>query len=253
MLPITQKIIDAGRQIEKEISNPESGYMMFNSGGVEVEVGEFLYSLTHLLKPKSILETGTHLGISSSYFAKALEELGRGKITTLEVIPELRDDAVKLWQALNLGPQIDSHLQASQSFMPTTDTIDLLFLDSEPQYRFDEFIRFWPWVPIGGLIIIHDMNNKLGRSGIEAHGMVDWPYGDFREKLGPFIKRYDVQVFSFATPRGLTIFQKTSNEFEATRFLQTTCANSDFGFDNYKRLIEKLSIVIDLIHKKVKE
>ena len=35
-------------------------YQAYNSGGVEVEVGELLYSFVRVLKPKRVFETGTH-------------------------------------------------------------------------------------------------------------------------------------------------------------------------------------------------
>ena len=62
---------------------------MFNSGGVEVEVAELLYSLVRSIKPNRIVETGTHLGISSLYMALAARENNKGKVITYEIIPEL--------------------------------------------------------------------------------------------------------------------------------------------------------------------
>jgi len=243
---ITDFLVSRGLQtpIEEYVKEPP-GYQCFNSGGVEVEVAEFLYSLVHLLKAKTILETGTHLGISSTYMAQALKELGRGTITTLEVIPELWEQAKQLWEKLQLTDFIDSHLKSSLEVELSLSTeLDILFLDSEPQYRFDELLRFWHFVKPGGIIMIHDMDENIGfhntwtklESGEEIYS---WPYGDFKEKIGSLISQHEVQVISFGTPRGLTIFQKHSEKSVVKKFLQRTDKTVPMP-DNIIKTVESL-------------
>jgi predicted O-methyltransferase YrrM len=199
--------------LEPEVSNLNSGFQMFNSGGVETEIGEFLYALVRVLKPKWILETGTHKGISSSYMGLALQKNERGgKVITLEVLPEVRGEAIFLWEKLGIASYIDSFLQNSYEYTPIQE-IDLLILDSEPQYRFDEFERFYPMVRPGGFIIIHDLHPNLGHSEQTINGMFDWPFGDYRPKLGPYIKNLDVQTFHLGSPRGCVVFQKVMSGF----------------------------------------
>ncbi len=96
----------------------------------------------------------------------------------------------------------------------------MVFLDSEPQLRFDEFIKYWPMVKPGGFILIHDLGPQLGRHDQVYHGQLDWPYGPWRPKLGEFIKNHEVQTISFPTPRGFTLFQKRSDEFDFSNFLR---------------------------------
>lgn len=229
---ITPYFLSKGMQepVTEYVEDPP-GYRMFNTGGVEVEVGEFLYSLVHLIKAKRILETGTHLGISSVYMGQAIKELkNEGSIITLEVIPQLRDEALKLFQKLELENIITSILHDSRTYtLPSiSEELDILFLDSEPQYRFDEFLKYWNFVKPNGLILIHDMNNKIGHTGTftqikeDSVPIYDWPYGDFREKIGPLISKHEVQIISFQTPRGLTIFQKCGDNSEIKKFLQRT-------------------------------
>lgn len=225
-------------------------YQMFNDGGVEVEVGEFLYGLVRMFKPKRILETGTHMGISSSYIAMALRDnqmfggqmpdtsptpgplggvVGRGvrtdsDFTTLEIFDENIAISRKLWSTV-LGGQLSSYINCvkceSLNYHPTGE-FDMLFLDSEPQLRFDEFVKFWPQVKPGGIIMIHDLHPHLGHTGTinpDHPNEPDWPYGNFRDKLGPFIKQHVVQTMSFPTPRGFTVFQKMSIEHNAYNLL----------------------------------
>jgi len=222
-MDITKYILSKTRKLisHPEITPGKEDWSMFNSGGVEVEVAEFLYSLIRMIKPERILETGTHLGVSSLYMALGLQKNSKGKISTFEVIPELRSQAVSLWKDFNVESFIDSNLIPSLSASFSSDTIfDILFLDSEPQYRFDEFKLFFPLLKPGGLIIIHDLHGSLGHHGQTYHDLYDWPYGDFRESLGPYITNHQVQLISFNTPRGMTLFQKESEEFEGIKYLK---------------------------------
>lgn len=52
--------------------------------GVEVEVANFLVALVLLLKPDVILETGTHLGVSTNALGAACRAMGKGHVWTLE-------------------------------------------------------------------------------------------------------------------------------------------------------------------------
>src|SRR3990167_7989976 len=84
--------------IEPEITPGDHGFKMFNSAGTEVEISEFLYSLVRILKPKLVLETGTHKGISSTYIGQALRDNNRGgKLITCEIFQENINDAKALW------------------------------------------------------------------------------------------------------------------------------------------------------------
>jgi predicted O-methyltransferase YrrM len=221
-MDITDYILERTSRINTcpEVTLTPPGFSMFNSGGVEVEVGEFLYSLVRLIKPGFIVETGTHLGISSLYMALALSKNVKGSIWTYEVIPELQASAKELWKDLSISIFIRSILQPSLEAEVPPCPIDILFLDSEPQFRFDEFLKFWEHVIPGGLIIIHDLHPSLGHHGETYHGIYDWPYGDFRTKIGPFIKSHQVQTISLPTPRGITIFQKEAPGFEATSYIR---------------------------------
>jgi len=209
-------------QIYPEVTGGDHGFSMFNDAGTEVEVSEFLYSLVRMLKPNYILETGTHVGVSSAYMALALEENKKGSMTTFEILPELRVKAVALWDDLNISGLIESHLYSSLLGPLPVQPIDFLFLDSEPQLRFDEFIRYWPLVPLGGFIAIHDLHPKMGHEDWVVHDMYDWPWGDFRTKLGQYIKNGEVSIMHFPTPRGFTFFQKVDpNKFEYVKYLRS--------------------------------
>ncbi len=206
--------------IQQEYSQPNSKFKMFTDAGTEVEVSELLYSLVRVMKPMLVLETGTHIGISSTYMALALKENQEGTITTLEVIPELRNQATRLWADVGVISQVESRLESSLSFDVAGLSIDILFLDSEPLYRFDELARFFPAVRPGGLIIIHDLHQDFGHTTLTVNGQYDWPYGDFRPKVGDLFKNHELQVFCMPTPRGLTIMQKVLPTSNAVKYMK---------------------------------
>ncbi len=205
------------KKLPEYCANP-AGFSMFNTGGTEVEVGEFLYSFVKMIKPSVILETGTHFGISSMYMGQACLENKKGLVTTLEPSTTIADVAKSLWVDIEVQDYINSVIEKSLDYTGT-HKIDFLFLDSEPNIRFDEFNKYWPMVRSGGFIAIHDLHPSLSYAEIPINGMECWPYGDFRPKIGKYILDHDVQVISFPTPRGFTLFQKKSAGMAYTRHL----------------------------------
>lgn len=222
-------------QISPEITPGNHGFSMFNDAGTEVEVSEFLYSLTRMIKPNFVLETGTHIGISSSFIGQALKDNEKGKLVTLEIELSHLTNARHLWDKIGIEAYVSGYLSRSLEYEIGDQEIDFLFLDSEPQLRFDEFLRFWPHLRQGGFIAIHDLHPHLGFTKETIHGIFCWPYGDFREKIGPYILSKDVQIFSFPTPRGLTFFQKRKDSHVFGEYIR-----GDLELKNYipENLIE---------------
>lgn len=185
------------------------GYEMFNDGGVECETGEFLYGLVRLIKPEHILETGTHLGVSASYMAQALQDNGRGEITTVEFAPGNYHKSGELFEVLNLSEQITRVLGDSSEFMPP-DELDVLFLDTEPNLRFGELMRFYTLVKPGGFILIHDLHPHMHQVENKEHGFA-WPYGQIPKAMAALVRSDKLRPIHFQTPRGLTMFYKTND------------------------------------------
>jgi predicted O-methyltransferase YrrM len=57
--------------------------------GITEEQGRLIYDFVVKTRPAQILELGTGVGTSSCYMAAALDELGAGRITTIDRNPEL--------------------------------------------------------------------------------------------------------------------------------------------------------------------
>lgn len=181
-------------------------YTSFNDAGVECEVGEFLYGLTKLTKPKRILETGTHQGMSTLYFGYALKHNGLGIVDTMEFIPEHYQIAKKTFIKAGLEDYINAMRADVTKFMPEY-TYQLMLLDTEPQLRFNELVRFYEFLEPGGFVFIHDLHRHMGQVINEEHGFA-WPWGELPKQIRTWVKSGKLRPFHFTTPRGLTGFYK---------------------------------------------
>ncbi|MCG3176836.1 MAG: hypothetical protein MOGMAGMI_01800 [Candidatus Omnitrophica bacterium] len=190
------------------------GYSSFNDAGIEIETGEFLYAITRLLKPNRVLETGTHWGIGAAYMGMALKDNGVGTMTTVEFLPEIHQVACKRMQSLGLGGTGSADEIVYCKFGDVKDLIpesnyQLILLDTEPQTRFAEFLKFWDYLDEGGYIFIHDLHRHMHQIPNEEHGFA-WPYGKLPKEMIKLVKDGKARPFHFPTPRGLTGFYKVA-------------------------------------------
>jgi hypothetical protein len=224
-MSITNYLLEKDRTLELKPEVGKSGYVgnkvyqMFNDGGVEVEVGEFLYGLVRMLKPEVMLETGTHHGISACYIGQAMKDNQFGQLITLEFSAECCQIADKRFEKIGLTNHVKLFKEDSLTYQPT-GAIDMLLLDTEPDIRFKEFDKYFKWLAEGGLTLIHDLNVSLGYNRIKMHGMEHWPFGSFKPYLGGLLLQHKLQVFNMFTPRGLTILQKSHPDFMSTKFMK---------------------------------
>lgn len=219
---ITQRLLELDPTLSRhnegawqEPYNPDSeGFSSFNDAGIEIETGEFLYSLVRLLKPKKVLETGTHWGIGASYMATALKDNNSGTLDTIEFLPEIYAKACLRLEKLGLLPRgqgtrwVNPILMNAAFFEPTED-YQLILLDTEPQTRFSELLKFYPKLDEGGFIFIHDLHRHMHQIPNEEHGFA-WPYGPLPEEIKALVNSGHLRPFHFSTPRGLTGFYKVS-------------------------------------------
>ena len=184
------------------------GYTSFNDAGVEVEVGEFLYAIVRVLKPDHVLETGTHWGIGASYMGQALKDNGGGQLDTIEFLGHIYKKAVERIVQLELENHVACHLTDARLFTPENGTrYGLILLDTEPQTRFEEFVRYFDYLLDGGYIFIHDLHRHMHQIETEGHEFA-WPFGKIPSVIKQWVERDLIRPFHFPTPRGLTGFYK---------------------------------------------
>lgn len=217
---ITQLLQENDRSLKLVKESEYSGsvnakdFSAFNSGGVEVEVGEFLYAMVRLLKPQAVLETGTHLGISTSYMASALKENGFGQITTTEFLPENHARANHRFEQLGLQDWIDSCLVDTKELYKEDKTYQLILLDTEPETRFEELVQFYNQLEEGGYLFIHDLPRNLcqGNTNTDHPEMKSWPFGDIPPKMRQLVKDDKLRPFHLPNPRSMMGFYKPMKE-----------------------------------------
>src|SRR5436853_2526217 len=112
-----------------ECPNPER-WSMYDSMTAEVEVLEFLRSLVHTMKPRTVVETGTFMGISTLSIAEGLKANGFGKVITCEYDPAVWMKAKERFAGSGLAEWIECRNESSLE-IKVPDTIDLLFSDSD--------------------------------------------------------------------------------------------------------------------------
>lgn len=214
--PITRRLMDFDSSLfyhnESEWNgNPLSQYSAFNDAGVECEVGEFLYSFVRILKPNWILETGTHHGVGASYMGTALIDNNYGMLDTVEFNAENAQNALSRIKKIQAIDRVIIHQMPIEQFDPDGKMYKFMLLDTEPQIRFGELVRFFPLLSPGGFVFIHDLHNHMHQIPNEEHGFA-WPYGKIPQEITNWVKDGQLRPFHFPTPRGLTGFYKVSSD-----------------------------------------
>ena len=167
---------------------------MYDSMTAEVEVLEFLRSLVRTVKPETVVETGTFMGISTLWIAEGLKANGFGKVITCEYDEAVYAKAKERIDKSGLSKWIDCRNESSLETR-VQSSIDLLFSDSDPPLREKEVRRFLPQMNPNGLILMHDASSHLKTVREAALRM---------EQEGL------ISVVLMPTPRGLVVAQKRS-------------------------------------------
>lgn len=220
-MTITEEILKAdvgfelsseGHWDEKEIA--EKGYHSFNDAGVECETGEFLYGMIRVLQPDNVLETGTHVGVGASYIGMGLKHNHNGNLDSIEFLKPNHLEAKYRITKLGVGEHVTLYLQDSLSFEPSVN-YDFMFLDTEPQIRFKELIKFYPHLKEGGYVFIHDLHRHMAQVQEKHPDHPDtpyWPWGKLPDEIIDLVRNDNLRPMHFSTPRGLTGFYKPSVE-----------------------------------------
>lgn len=183
-------------------------FSSFNDAGIEVETGEFLYSLVRLLKPNYVLETGTHWGIGAAYMGSALKDNNKGILETVEFLPEIYQRAASRIKDLGLESHVRLNLGDVANYTPEGN-YQLILLDTEPQTRFAELVKFYDYLDEGGYVFIHDLHHHMHQIENTEHGFA-WPFGKIPPQITKWVKEGKLRPFHFPTPRGLTGFYKVA-------------------------------------------
>ena len=116
---------------------------MYDSMTAEVEVLEFLRTLVTTVKPQTVVETGTFMGISTLWIAEGLKANGLGKVITCEYDPVVFAKAKERIDGSGLGQWIECRNESSLETR-IDGMVDMLFSDSDPPLREQEVPPTFP-------------------------------------------------------------------------------------------------------------
>jgi predicted O-methyltransferase YrrM len=135
----------------------------------EPELLEVFYCWVRASRPHTIVEVGTYKGTSATVLASALEKSGFGHLYTIDndlssALVESRREKV---ERLNVGSRVTFISKASTEAFADWGRAKIDFLYIDGSHSFVDAcldLALWPrYVPVGGLIAVHDTMTRLLR------------------------------------------------------------------------------------------
>ncbi len=124
-------------------------YPRMISGKVQ---GRFLELISRISKPVNILEIGTFTAYATICLARGLDKNGR--ITTIEINPELEDTILSHLEKAEIMDQTTLLIGDALELIPKlTETYDLVFIDGDKEQYTDYFKVVFPLLKKGGIIL----------------------------------------------------------------------------------------------------
>jgi caffeoyl-CoA O-methyltransferase len=114
--------------------------------------GRYLSMISHLLKPKNILEIGTYTGYSAICLAEGLAE--DGKLTTIDINEELEARVRDYFEQAGLSKKIDYRIGNASTLIPMLNQqFDLVFIDADKENYSRYYDLVFDKVKVGGVIL----------------------------------------------------------------------------------------------------
>lgn len=114
--------------------------------------GNLLHMLSHMIKPRQILEIGTYTGYSAVCLAQGLQE--NGKLHTIDINEELEDKVRSFFEEAGLNNSINYYIGNALEIIPTLEeTFDLVFIDADKKNYAAYYDLIFDKVRGGGYII----------------------------------------------------------------------------------------------------
>ncbi|MGE7778183.1 O-methyltransferase [Chitinophaga sp. NPDC101104] len=114
--------------------------------------GVFLSMVSHMLRPRRILEIGTYTGYSAICLAQGLTE--GGMLHTIDVNEELEDMAARYIAEAGLTAKITQHIGKAAGIIPQlNETFDLVFIDADKAGYIGYYDMVWEQLRPGGFML----------------------------------------------------------------------------------------------------
>jgi len=114
--------------------------------------GNFLKMMSHMVRPKKILEIGTYTGYSAICLAQGLQD--QGKLFTIDINAELEDMCRKFFKEAGIEDKIDYRIGNALDIIPAiNESLDLVFIDADKLNYAKYYDLVFDNVRSGGFII----------------------------------------------------------------------------------------------------
>lgn len=118
--------------------------------------GRVLSMLSHMIRPKNILEIGTYTGYSALCLAEGLQD--GGKMVTIDKNEELEDLILEFFDRAGLSETIDFRVGNAMEIVPTLETeFDLVFIDADKRNYGNYYDMIIDRMPSGGYILLDNV------------------------------------------------------------------------------------------------
>jgi caffeoyl-CoA O-methyltransferase len=114
--------------------------------------GAMLQMISHMLRPRRILEIGTYTGYSAICLTQGLAD--DGHLHTIDINEELEDMCFRYFCKAGLEKKITQHIGKAADIIPTlNETFDMVFIDADKQAYHLYYDLVFDKVPVGGFIL----------------------------------------------------------------------------------------------------
>lgn len=118
--------------------------------------GRFLSMISHMIRPKNILEIGTYTGYSAICLSEGLQE--KGTIHTIEIDLELEAIAKKYFRKAGIENSVVTYFGNALEIIPPMDLVfDLVFIDADKENYPNYFHLIINKVRKGGFIVVDNV------------------------------------------------------------------------------------------------
>ena len=140
-----------------------------NGMAVNAEEGWFLYGLTRMIRPRLVVEIGTHRGFSTMFLAGAVRDNGFGRVLTLDIADH--GQQARLAARGLTTPLVECLIQDELTYTPP-QSVELLFHDGRHGFEAirDSLAHWTPFLAAGAVVVVDD-----SRFEPQQHqAIVDW-------------------------------------------------------------------------------
>ncbi|XZF12858.1 O-methyltransferase [Chitinophagaceae bacterium MMS25-I14] len=142
--PETPVLLALNRETHEKVPQPRmlSGHLQ----------GALLQMISHMVKPRRILELGTYTGYSAICLAQGLAD--DGVLHTIDINEELEPMTRKYFREAWVEQKITRHYGKAAEIIPELDeSFDLVFIDADKRNYSLYYDLVFDKVPIGGIIL----------------------------------------------------------------------------------------------------